>query len=338
MVYLEHRRFLPQHDPMRKETANFPSKIVPRAPPVKKTMAFVDAANAEYELATTLTKKKAIAQKHGCKGSYSLRQMPYHDRIINTPVEPMHLVKDIVEHIVRLLCGMEDSFKVRREEKMRGRFPTSWIQEGDDNLPPAPFRLNPAELKIANARAKKVCVPLGFDWKPRAVFSSPVGMKSHAWKQMVSTSILKYLLRGLLGARQRQTLFILINVLSQLCVEMVHMDITLLNSLEHDVHQALALLERDFPVSMHVCVFHLLHHLPFYIRRFGPIYGFWMYPYECFNSWLIRRIKNQHYPESTVIKSYRLRESAQYLHMANQLPENFLLHPDDSKVTDQKHI
>lgn len=46
-----------------------------------------------------------------------------------------------------------------------------------------------------------------------------------------------------------------------------------LNVLEYDLHKALALLEWDFPVSLHVSVFHLLHHLPTYLRRFGPVYS-----------------------------------------------------------------
>ena len=49
------------------------------------------------------------------------------------------------------------------------------------------------------------------------------------------------------------------------------------DSLEADLHRVAALLERDFPVSLHVIVFHLLHHLPTYLRNIGPVYGFWMY-------------------------------------------------------------
>ena len=336
IVYLEHRRYLAPHDPLRYESRNFPSQSFPEQPPAPKNMAYVDAANTAYDSAKTVTKRKEISRSKGCKGSYSLRKLPFHERLLNTPVEPMHLIKDIVEHIVRLLCGMEDSVKVREEERERNRFRTSWVQTGKPGLPPAPFRLSVGEIRIANERAKSVCVPAGFDWKPSAVFSRPVGMKSHSWKQMVSTSILKYCLRGLLGKRQRETLFCLCDVLSRVCVEVV--DITLLNRLEDDVHRALVLLERDFPVSLHVIVFHLLHHLPFYIRRFGPIYSFWMYPYERFNSWLIRRIKNRRYPEATVIETYRLYEWAQYLHMAEQLPQKSLLCPDDVEGSDHHHI
>ena len=62
--------------------------------------------------------KKDIALETGCKGTYALRRLPNHDRYLNTPVEPMHLIKNIVEHIVKLLSGVEDSIKVRAEEKI----------------------------------------------------------------------------------------------------------------------------------------------------------------------------------------------------------------------------
>ena len=46
---------------------------------------------------------------------------------------------------------------------------------------------------------------------------------------------------------------------SRLCAETtIRSDI---DQLKKDVHEVLALLERDFPVSLHVVVFHLLHHL-----------------------------------------------------------------------------
>lgn len=84
------------------------------------------------------------------------------------------------------------------------------------------------------------------------------------------------------GRNQRQTLFKLFDVLTDVCAEDVSID--MLDDLERAVHHALALFERDFPVSLQVIVFHLLHHLPMFIKRFGPVYGFWMYPYERFNS------------------------------------------------------
>ena len=82
----------------------------------------------------------------------------------------------------------------------------------------------------------------------------------------------------------------------------------MLDSMEYRLHNALSLLERDFPVSLNVITIHLLRHLPMYVRRFGPVHGYWMYPMERLNSWILRRVLNRRFPESTVMASYRLFE------------------------------
>jgi len=84
-------------------------------------MKYIDEANAEY-VVTPNKDKKVLCQKTGCKGPYSLRRLPFHDCYMNTPVEPMHLMKNIAEHIVKMVSGISDSAKVRKEEEHRKRF------------------------------------------------------------------------------------------------------------------------------------------------------------------------------------------------------------------------
>lgn len=102
----------------------------------------------------------------------------------------------------------------------------------------------------------------------------------------------------------------------------------------------LALLECDFPVSLQVIVFHLLHHLPSFLKRFGPAYTFWMYPLERFNSWIARRVHSRRYPESTVLETYRLFEFTAFLSLAGLLPNDsfadidVVLDDDDAKEDD----
>lgn len=85
-------------------------------------------------------------------------------------------------------------------------------------------------------------------------------MKSVQWKHTVTSGILQYCIRGLLESHQRKTLNESCDVLSELVAEGV--DMSRIDILEYRTHRVLALLERDFPVSLHVIVFHLLHHLP----------------------------------------------------------------------------
>lgn len=208
---------------------------------------------------------------------------------------------------------------MREEEKKRKRFPISWVDNQSASLPGAPFSLSPEEITLADQRAKNVLVPAEFDWRPREIFRKTTGMKSHEWKQVVTNGVLTFCLRKLLRHSQRHSLFQLFDVITRLCAEDV--DSTCISDLECDVHRTLALMERNFPVSLQVIVFHLLHHLPVFLRRFGPVYSFWMYPYERFNGWIARRIHNKRFPESTVIVTYRLSEWASFMQLSGQLPE-----------------
>ena len=202
MVYLQHRSFLPLSDPLHNDKRNFPHKRDPRIQPGKKTMAYIKAANRKYTAASTKKEKSKQIKKNGCKGTCVLQKLPYHDRFLDTPVEPMHLIKDISEHIVRLLAGAEDSIKVRREEQSRRRFSLSWPTDSTRNLlPAAPFTFSREELKTANYKSNCVRVPCMFDWRPQDLFSSR-GMKSHEWKEVMCNGIIKFCIRGLLGTKQ----------------------------------------------------------------------------------------------------------------------------------------
>ena len=111
MVYLDHRSFLPHIDCLRTTHKNFPSKSVSDHPPSPKTMDFVCDKIADLSKPMTSRERKDMLQNSGCTGDYSLRRLPFHDRFLNTPVEPMHLLKNISERIVKLLS---DTLKVRK--------------------------------------------------------------------------------------------------------------------------------------------------------------------------------------------------------------------------------
>lgn len=232
----------------------------------------------------------------------------------------MHLLKNVAEHCVKFVTGVEDSIKVRKEEKNLRRFKTAWIEDdGVSKLPHAPFALSSDEVLLADKRAESILVPSSFDWRPRPFFSKTTGMKAHEWHQVVTNGILKFCLRDMLAKKQRKTLFKLFDMLTLLYAEEIDLDS--IDQIEEDLHKVLALFERDFPLSLQVIVFHLLHHLPIYLKQFGPVYSFWMYPYERFNSWITRRVLNRRYPESTVLETYRLREWATFMEVSKQLPQ-----------------
>ena len=326
VIYLNHRRFLPEKDLLRTHHKNFPTKSVcNEGPPEPKTQEYVDDANGTYLSLTTKAQRVQHCQETGCKGPNPLRKLPNHDRYNNTPVEPMHTIKNISERMVNLISGISDSSKVRDEEYSRDRFVPHNIMRVniDKGLPTAKFRLSKNELVIANRRSLVICTLHGFDWSPVEIFKRGTHLKSVRWMHVLSSGILKYCIRGLLGSFQRRILYELCDVVSLLVAESV--DINCLDDLEYRVHRVLCLIERDFPVSVHVIMLHLLHHLPMYIRCFGPVYGFWMFPVKRFNSWISKRALNRRFPEATVLESYRLFELSFFLQITNQLPESSIM-------------
>lgn len=56
-------------------------------------------------LYTNRAQADLIAKHTGCKGTYSLMKLPYHDRIEQTMPDAMHTVKDCVEKIFYLITG-----------------------------------------------------------------------------------------------------------------------------------------------------------------------------------------------------------------------------------------
>ena len=86
-----------------------------------------DDHNAKLLSASTEKYHSAVTNASGCKGLYSLRKLPSHDHLYNTPIDPMHLVKNIAEHIVKLLSGKADTEHVRNEERNRKHFRSAWV-------------------------------------------------------------------------------------------------------------------------------------------------------------------------------------------------------------------
>lgn len=180
-----------------------------------------------------------------------------------------------------------------------------------------PYILNTKEIQLADMRASSIRVPIGFGLKPSPFISKPGSLKSHDWKQLVSQGILKYCLKGCLASQQQKTLFLLFDCLADLCAESQCLEG--IGNLEIRLNRALALLERDFPVSLQNITTHLLHHMVDTLKRCGPVYGTWMYAFERFNSWICQRALNMRYPESTVIETYLIFDWCQFMLASQKL-------------------
>lgn len=93
IVYLGNRCFLEENDVLRTDTTKFPAKKkISSPPPEMKTTEYVDKANDKYCAAETTQERTKIFQDTGCKGTYALRKLGCHERILNTPVDPMQRI------------------------------------------------------------------------------------------------------------------------------------------------------------------------------------------------------------------------------------------------------
>ena len=82
-----------------------------------------------------------------------MRALPCHNRIASTPAKPMHLIKNIAEHLVHFLV-MSKIYLSSLKERLWNHFGSSWIIVCNE-LPPALFSLSSdqialAKLQIAN--------------------------------------------------------------------------------------------------------------------------------------------------------------------------------------------
>ena len=90
----------------------------------------------------------------------------------------MFCVKNIVEHIVNVTVGSEDSLKICLQEEQCKWFPSAWMKAKRNTLPKAPFSLMKDEISLADERANSICIPTGFGWQPGAMFGKSSGIKS----------------------------------------------------------------------------------------------------------------------------------------------------------------
>ena len=63
-----------------------------------------------------------------------------------------------------------------------------------------------------------------------------------------------------------------------------------------------------------------------------------MYLFECFNSWITRRVTSRRYPEATVVETYRLSERAYFMELSGQLPDGAAGMLDDVDINQEDTV
>ena len=102
----------------------------------------------------------AIATSTGCKSRYTFMKLPEHDRVGQTVPDAMHTIKDVVERLFKLIIGKSTSDGHR---------------DG--------CHLSTSDILCADNRIVKINFP-SKDFTPGRIFSRPIGLKSHDWKEV----------------------------------------------------------------------------------------------------------------------------------------------------------
>ncbi|XP_076106800.1 uncharacterized protein LOC143075311 isoform X2 [Mytilus galloprovincialis] len=337
-LHVCNRQFLPADSPLRLDSKSFAIKsAVNSTRPESFTNEEEMAARREFDQKPNKNQKTNFQKQTGVKGIHPLTSLPYFDRLKQMQTDGMHTISDVISNILDLISGKTDTIKVRNCEKQYQRFEETWPNmkrkapdapcvnpskqrkktqlpkpkstptslEESPTIPEAPWSLSKLKIKVADKRAGSIEYPKGFDYTPADHFTRQWTLRTmHGKQQFVTYNVAAWCLRGLLGHQQEQTLFQLFTVLSRLVKPTFMKDE--IPSLIADTHLAVALLERDFPLTLQNLTTHLLHHIPEGYNDFGPLYDRWLYPLERANSWITRQIVQHGHEESTVMQTYRI--------------------------------
>ena len=115
-------------------------------------------------------------------------KLPHHDPLTQTVPDAMHTVKDVLEHLFRIIVGKDDNEKV--EMQLGRRFDSSSSstalgkRKRTSYSSPVSYCPTKQQLKFADERALSIVTPAHIDFRPRAMFVKPGYLKSHDWKQV----------------------------------------------------------------------------------------------------------------------------------------------------------
>ncbi|XP_063960459.1 uncharacterized protein LOC129283892 [Lytechinus pictus] len=216
--------------------------------------------------------------------------------------------KVVVKKVISLLTEHQSAKMIKAEGKRR---------KISKEVPVV--HLTKEERRVADTRILNIRTPKHLVFNPKPFFSSYVYMRSADYRKLATEGILKYALRGMLGERQRKTLFALCDSIRDLCSGKC--DDETIDAMDTKLQEVLARVERDFPRGLQTICFHLMHHFPDALRQLGPTVGWWMYPYERMLGNISQGIRNRKTPEANAVENYRISEFVKICEMTGEMPQ-----------------
>nr|XP_022311179.1 uncharacterized protein LOC111116474 [Crassostrea virginica] len=178
--------------------------------------------------------------------------------------------------------------------------------------PGRPWVLTKANIRIADERASSIEYSHNQEIVPGPHFTKPWTLRTmNAKLQFVTSGAFEWCIRDLLPQRQEGTLHRLCDVIKKMVSP--QLAVHELPRLQAETHEALSLLERDFPLALQNLTTHLLHHIVDDLANYGPMYGRWLFPYERANGWITRQCLRKGMEESTVMETYVIYDWCVYM-------------------------
>ncbi|XP_062596774.1 uncharacterized protein LOC134258258 [Saccostrea cucullata] len=320
-IHLSNRRFLDSNHRMRSEDGFGKRGCEREQKPTSYTCEEEAELRKEFELKRNKSQKAKHQKETGLKGEYSLQKLPYHNRMQQMQADGMHTFADFVNHVLEMLTGKLSSEKVLHCEHSYARF-TDIVADDEqlesrpkkkktdktqtsrqDSSRTIPWELTKKQIKEADKRACEIVYSQANGITPGPHFSKPWTLRTMSSKlQFVTTGGLQWCIRGFLPPKQEETLFFVFDTLKRVISSSIYQ--AAIEQLQIDVHHALCLVERDFPLSLQNLTTHLIHHIVDGLEEFGPVYGRWLFPYERANGWISRQCLRKGVEESTVMETY----------------------------------
>jgi hypothetical protein len=319
VVYGNTRRFLPKNHPLRKvglQPVNDCCFVAPehRGRPQPRTVDRLKQCIQILEGEEAV--KDGVTAVNGVKGrscSEGLTYGPGHQSYFYAQ-DGMHAFGNVGTGVLSVLKGERGSGdKSKAAEKEAGRF-LHWsspaVIPGDATAATKSemkaaaqprWVLPQAQQDVADDRADKLLrMPPNTD-KVGRIFKYLSSRKTaHIFTFMRSLAV--FCLDGLGDASITGAVLELFTVMSLLTAH----DVLLLevDLLEVRLIECLCVLEGRLPLDTFVSTFHNLVHIPDMLRKFGPLRGFWMFPFERSMHELTQFLMNNRHPVQSIINNY----------------------------------
>ncbi|XP_062584302.1 uncharacterized protein LOC134246058 [Saccostrea cucullata] len=331
-IHISNRQFLPFGHPLRSASGFAIDGQEERSKPSPYTQEEENRMRTQYELKPNKTQKANQQKSTGLKGNYILQQLPYHDRMRQMSPDGMHTLADFISHLMEMLVGKQNTQKVMSCEKSFGRFDEVWKSAAEEQasidrpkkkkkrnveseqtlVDSTPWSLSKEQIKTADERASSIVYSHSHEITPGPHFTKLWTLRTmNAKLQFVTSGAFEWCIKDLLPISQERTLEHICGVIRRI----VSPKLTVLDiaQLQADTHEALSLLERDFPLAIQNLTTHLIHHIVDDLANYGPMYGRWLFPYERANGWVTRQCLRKGMEESTVMETYVIYDWCVYM-------------------------